>query len=288
MMFSQSYDNNYGALTPDNWLVSPAVTLCDNSTFSFYACAQDNLWAAEHFGVAVSEDGGNTFTMVQEWTMTAKGNRYDGPRGTRDQGNWYTYTVDLGAYAGEGRKVAIRHFNCTDYFYLDIDDLALSAGAKNMRAGIVSYNVYRSTENANYTLIGNVPAVAGQTYYEYIDTPETAGSYYYQVTAVYADCESEPAMAADGNVNYVVVGVDAVAENGGMTIYPNPTKGNVTIEANGMRHITVVSMLGQVLFDTDVDTDNYILNMSQFNAGMYTVRVVTENGVNASRITVVR
>jgi hypothetical protein len=95
-------------------------------------------------------------------------------------------------------------------------------------------------------------------------------------------------MAAEGNVNYVVVGVDAVAENGGMTIYPNPTKGNVTIEANGMRHITVVSMLGQVLFDTDVDTDNYILNMSQFNAGMYTVRVVTENGVNASRITVVR
>ena len=171
---------------------------------------------------------------------------------------------------------------------LDVDDIELSAGAKNMRAGIVSYNVYRSTENANYALIGNVPAVAGQTYYEYIDTPETAGTYYYQVTAVYADCESEPAMAAAGNVNYVVVGVDAVAENGGMNIYPNPTKGNVTIEATGMRHITVVSMLGQVLIDTDVDTDNYILNMSQFKAGMYTVRVVTENGVNASRITVVR
>jgi len=290
MIFSQSYDNNYGALTPDNWLVTPAVTLCENSTFSFYACAQDNAWASEHFGVAVSEDGGNTFTMVQEWTMTAKGERYDGPRGMRDQGNWYQYTVDLGSYAGEGRKVAIRHFNCTDWFYIDVDDIELSAGAKGTRAAIVSYNVYRSTDNANYAVIGNVPAVPGQTYYEYIDTPAIAGTYYYQVTAVYAACESDPAQAANNPSNdyvMVVVGGDNVDENI-MAIFPNPTKGNVTILANGMRHITVVSMLGQVVFDADVEGDNYIMNMSQYTAGMYTVRVTTENGVSAQRITVVR
>jgi len=287
MMYSQSYDNNYGALTPDNWLVTPAVTLCENSTFSFYACAQDNAWASEHFGVAVSEDGTN-FTMVQEWTMTAKGERYDGPRGMRDQGNWYQYTVDLGAYAGEGRKIAIRHFNCTDWFYLDIDDIQLSAGAKATRDGIVKYNVYRSTENANYALIGEVPAVAGQTYYEYIDRPESAGNYYYQVTAVYADCESEPAMAAGTDVNYVVVGYDNVNENGGMAIFPNPTKGNVTIQANDMRHITVVSVLGQVVYDADVTANEVILNMSQYSAGMYTVRVMTENGMHVERISVIK
>jgi hypothetical protein len=289
MIFSQSYDNNYGALTPDNWLVTPAVTLCEGSTFSFYACAQDNAWASEHFGVAVSEDGGNTFTMVQEWTMTAKGQRYDGPRGMRDQGNWYQYTVDLGAYAGDGRKVAIRHFNCTDWFYLDVDDIQLTAGAKATRDGIVKYNVYRSTENANYALIGEVPAVAGQTYYEYIDTPASTGSYYYQVTAVYADCESDPAPSYDNPANdYVVVGVTGVDENGGMAIFPNPTKGNVTIQANGMNHITVVSVLGQVVYDADVDTNEVILNMSQYSSGMYTVRVVTENGVRVERISVVR
>jgi hypothetical protein len=292
LILSRSYDNNFGPLTPDNWLVSPAVTLCENSTFSFYACAQDASYAAEHFGVAVSEDGGNTFSMVQEWTMTAKGEGKAGgvSRSGRAQGNWYQYTVDLGAYAGEGRKVAIRHFNCTDWFYLDVDDIQLSAGAKNMRAAIESYNVYRSTDNANYTVIGNVPAVAGQTYYEYIDTP-AAGSYYYQVTAVYADCESEPAQSAvNPTLNYVMVevGGDNVGENNGMAIFPNPTKGNVTIQANGMRHITVVSVLGQVVYDTDVNTNEVILNMSQFNAGMYTVRVVSENGVHVERITVVR
>ena len=293
LIVSGSYSNVYGALNPDNWLISPVVTLCENSTFSFWACGQDASYVAEHFGVAVSEDGGNSFAMVQEWTMTAKSNGSMGigrDGNYRAQGNWHQYTVDLGNYAGEGRKIAIRHFNCTDMFILDVDDIELSAGAKGTRAAIVSYNVYRSTENANYTLIGNVPAVAGQTYYEYIDTPAVAGTYYYQVTAVYAACESEPAQAANNpNNDYVmvVVGGDNVDENI-MAIFPNPTKGNVTILANGMRHITVVSMLGQVVFDADVEGDNYIMNMSQYTAGVYTVRVTTENGVSAQRITVVR
>ena len=289
MILSKSYDNSIGALTPDNWLVSPAVTLCEGSTFSFWACAQDAAWASEHFGVAVSDEN-DQFVMVQEWTLTAKGQRYDGPRGMRDQGNWYQYTVDLGAYAGEGRYVAIRHFNCTDWFYIDVDDIQLTNGAKN-RAGIENYNVYRSTEaNGDYALIGVVPAVAGQTYYEYIDTPEAAGTYYYQVRADYGYCLSEPAQAADDpSHDYVSGTTDGLNENSdNVALFPNPTNGNVTIQAQGMSRITVVSILGQVVFDTELNADNYTLNMGQFNAGLYMVRVYTENGVTVKRVTVMQ
>jgi hypothetical protein len=290
MVFSQSYDNNFGALTPDNWLVTPALTLGESSIFSFWACAQDASWASEHFGVAVSEDGGNTFLMVQEWTMTAKGERYDGPRGMRDQGAWHQYTVNLGDYAGEGRKVAIRHFNCTDMFYIDVDDIELSNGAKT-RAGIVNYNVYRSTSaNGEYSVIAVVPAVEGQTYYEYIDTPESIGTYYYQVTADYGDCESDPALSGiDPTVNYVFASVDALDENSGkVSIFPNPTSGNVKILANDMTHITVVSVIGQVVYDADVNGNEIELNMGQYNAGVYMVRIATENGVSTQRVTVVK
>ena len=159
------------------------------------------------------------------------------------------------------------------------------------RSEIVSYNVKRSDDNVNYTLVGNVPAVAGQTYYEYIDTPDAAGTYYYQVTAVYDDgCESEPALAADDPThNYVSANVDAIGENSDkVALYPNPTSGNVTIEANGMSRITVVSVLGQVVYDTEVNVDSYTLNMAQFNAGMYMVRVYTESGVTVKRVTVMQ
>ena len=159
------------------------------------------------------------------------------------------------------------------------------------RADIIKYNVYRSTEaNGNYVQIGEV-AEAGQTLYEYFDTPDVAGMYYYQVTAVYDDgCESAPALAADDPThNYVSASVDAIGENSdNVALYPNPTKGNVTIEANGMSRITVVSVLGQVVYDTELNADVYTLNMSQFNAGMYMVRIHTENGVIVKRVTVMQ
>ncbi|MBQ1584668.1 MAG: choice-of-anchor J domain-containing protein, partial [Muribaculaceae bacterium] len=139
-VLSQSYDNNYGIVYPDNYLVTPQVTLTNGSTFSFYACAQDANYAAEHFGVFVSDNGTSGWTMVNEWTIGQKGERYEGTRGMRDQSAWTLYSVDLSAFAGQ-KYIAIRHFNCSDMFYLDVDDIALTIGAKSNR-DVVHFNGY--------------------------------------------------------------------------------------------------------------------------------------------------
>ena len=73
-----------------------------------------------------------------------------------------------------------------------------------------------------------------------------------------------------------------------MALYPNPTNGLVKIEAQGMTHISVVSILGQMVFDSDVNADQYEINMAQFNAGVYVVRIATEHGVSTQRVTVVK
>ena len=167
-----------------------------------------------------------------------------------------------------------------------------ATGLRDDNGAPVKYNVYRSTDNVNYTLIGEVPYVEGQTYYEYIDTPETSADYYYQVRTVYEDgCESVPALNADDlTQNYVLIAVNVGLneQSDEVALFPNPTKGNVTIQASGMNHITVVSVLGQVVFDTEVNTDEYSLNMAQFNKGMYMVRVSTANGVTVKRVTVMQ
>jgi hypothetical protein len=156
----------------------------------------------------------------------------------------------------------------------------------------VQYNVYRSADNTSYELIASVPYVEGQTYYEYVDTPETSDDYYYQVRTVYEDgCESTPALNADDETqNYVLVAVNVgIGENSdNVALFPNPTNGNVTIQAAGMSHITVTSVLGQVVYDTDVNADEMVINMGQFNAGMYMVRINTENGVVVKRVTVMQ
>jgi hypothetical protein len=40
--------------------------------------------------------------------------------------NWYQYTVDLSDYFGQTGYVAIRHFNCTDMFILNVDDIRIA------------------------------------------------------------------------------------------------------------------------------------------------------------------
>ena len=71
-------------------------------------------------------------------------------------------------------------------------------------------------------------------------------------------------------------------------LYPNPTNGNVTIEAEGMQRLTVVNELGQVVYDAEVSNDTETLNMSQFGSGVYMIRIYTENGMGVKRVSVIR
>ena len=120
MLVSYSYDNaSTSPLTPNNFMVSPRVTIPENGVILFHASAMDEAYPAEHFGVAISttvNDNPSAFTILQEWTLTAKdqGNR---------QGNWHQYSVDLSAYAGQEAYLAIRHFNCTDKFAICVDEV---------------------------------------------------------------------------------------------------------------------------------------------------------------------
>ena len=121
-MFSQSYDNIFDILYPDNYLVTPEkFKIGKDASFSFWASALDLEFPAEHFGVAVStkdNTSADDFVTIKEWTLTAKS--------TRNQGNWYQYTADLSEYEGQELWIAIRHFNCFDEYYLAVDDVEIN------------------------------------------------------------------------------------------------------------------------------------------------------------------
>jgi hypothetical protein len=258
-----SFDN-----TQDLWIVM-------NNTDGTYVASLGN-YTGDPNGTMISIDGNTWYTLDE-----ATGGQYPGTWNLRcyvtNQAKGSVQSVEMPLPSVNGGELANAGIAKGGSFNITRD------------AEIVKYNVYRSADNETYAMIGEV-AEDGSGYYEYIDTPASAGTYYYQVRADYGDCESEPAMAADyPTQNYVEVEVTGVDENSdNVAIYPNPTKGNVTIEAKGMSHITVVSVLGQVVYDAEVDCDNYTLNMNQFNAGMYTVRVATADGVAVRRVTVIR
>ena len=92
------------SLAPNNFLVSPRLTLAPGSYISLWAYPLDESRPAEHWAICVSttaNDDPMAFTTLQEWTLT--GNPFH-------PGEWTAYYVDLDQYAGQDVYIAIRHF----------------------------------------------------------------------------------------------------------------------------------------------------------------------------------
>ena len=105
MMNSQSFINDFGPLTPDNWLISPVFEA--GTQVSFMMVGQDPAYAAEYIGVYVSTDGGQTWSdEIAGFTAT---------------GEVTTCFVDTAEYAGQMICVAFRHYNVTDMFSVNLD-----------------------------------------------------------------------------------------------------------------------------------------------------------------------
>ena len=86
----------------------------------------------------------------------------------------------------------------------------------------------------------------------------------------------------------VIFNTNSISNNdiNNIMIYPNPTDGNLNINVVGMKHISIVNTLGQVVYDNNIDSNNEIIDMSQYNSGVYVVRIETENGVVIRQVSV--
>lgn len=109
LISSASYNGEAGALSPDNWAITPAVNLADDAaTLSFYVNAQDPSYSDEHYAVYVGyePDIASMNVILPESIAT---------------GEYENKTIDISEYAGETVYFAFRHFNVYDMFRLNID-----------------------------------------------------------------------------------------------------------------------------------------------------------------------
>lgn len=109
----------------------------------------------------------------------------------------------------------------------------------------------------------------------------------YTVRVVYGGKKDEVHYAMSCPQN-VIFNTNSISNNdiNNIMIYPNPTDGNLNINVVGMKHISIVNTLGQVVYDNNIDSNNEIIDMSQYNSGVYVVRIETENGVVIRQVSV--
>ena len=79
--------------------------------------------------------------------------------------------------------------------------------------------------------------------------------------------------------------IDETVVDNNVSVYPNPTNGLLNVNGCGTMRITVSNMLGQTLFETTAE-DNTTLDLSQYESGMYLIRIETESGVMVQKVTI--
>jgi len=246
-MTSASYVNNIGALTPDNWLISPAITIGGTSELHYWVACQDPAWPSEHYYVKVS----TTDDQVSDFTDTI----YDDILVT----DAYTEVViSLADYAGQTIFLAWQHADCTDWFYMNLDDISVinaetreitfSADFEtekisrlfkrsnkrennNRNRDLQGYNIYRSGELSDFT-----------TELTYMDFDLSPGTYVYHVSAVYDEGES----SQEGPVEAIIEEVGSNNENISFindlkSNYPNPfnPETNITFSTKEAGNVTI-------------------------------------------------
>ncbi len=178
---------------------------------------------------------------------------------------------------------------------LSTTDATLTQVGMSAERELAHFNVYRSeTAMGEYSLIGTVMAEEGVSEYCYFDAAEM-GEYCYKVTAVYMseedECESDFALDMAEEMDYVCILITDVANQDALTtnLYPNPARDQVTITANTeMTRITVINYVGQLVLSSEMSQNKVVLNTSDFESGIYLVRIETESEVITKRFAIAR
>jgi len=123
VMASASWDA--GALTPENWLITPQIRLPASPEegiilLRYDVAASGNNFFEEHYKVVVSTTGNDPAdfpdeNIVLEETLT----------GAERGWNYASRYIDLSGYAGEAVYIAFVHYDCTDFDLLLINNVAV-------------------------------------------------------------------------------------------------------------------------------------------------------------------
>ena len=127
LLYSQSYDSNHGALTPDNWAFTPGITLTSGNYLSFWIAAQDPDYPEEHYAVYITDQAPNASNLtscVKLHEETIDGADAATPVETMDKYRHFVIAIPS-QFANKTVYIGFRHFNCTDIFYLNLDDVAI-------------------------------------------------------------------------------------------------------------------------------------------------------------------
>jgi PKD repeat protein/photosystem II stability/assembly factor-like uncharacterized protein len=120
---------------------------------------------------------------------------------------------------------------------------------------------------------------------EGIFSPEVAPLGWNVISYVYVDESGCQAVAQDSIFVDECVGIsENLADNDQLVVYPNPNRGNLTIESKGLiQTVELVNQLGVVIFKTEVNSHKFNIN-KKLDKGIYYLKVDLKTGNQVDQV----
>jgi hypothetical protein len=125
----------------------------------------------------------------------------------------------------------------------------------------------------------NGPGVNGTAF-----EPNVAGLGTSSVMYVITDTNGCNFGAATGILVNACVGIEEQVTANAISVYPNPSNGNVTISIAENSDVTVFNMQGESVMQLHLAAGNHSLDMTGFAEGIYMIRTQNVNGIFTNRL----
>ena len=67
-------------------------------------------------------------------------------------------------------------------------------------------------------------------------------------------------------------------------VYPNPVRDQLTLQGEGLRHVSLISITGATVFDSAITSNGIVIDMANQPQGLYLLRVCTDEGVKVEKV----
>jgi subtilisin family serine protease len=138
--------------------------------------------------------------------------------------------------------------------------------------------------NLNTQWYFNAATLPGET--DTIHVAQNTGNYFVQVTDAFGCVNNSD------TVPVIILGIEPIVNNG-VSIYPNPTNGKLTIEllqGNVINEVALIDLLGQVVVrkSVEINQDNLHIDMGSLANGVYYIRVNSDTEETLQKIILLR
>ena len=294
-------------LTPDNWLISPMASIVEGDSLVFWIQPQDPSYEYEKYAVMVSTVGQDiadfTTTLFEEVIPTTAT-------------DWTEHKVDISAYVGQDVYFAFRHYDCTDAFFLNLDNVEIRAGIVVPTTVNVTFTVdcnsltdidttdvfYIAGDFAGWTTPGDSLELAledgdGDGVYSVTCAIEPGDSIFYKYFRGAGwdggewagDPDRSVFVNADTTVTdwWGALAIETIVDND-INIYPNPTNNILNITNIANAKVRIFNIIGKEVVSLDQTSDFTTIDMSNFAEGTYIVKIFTNSNIITRKISLIK